>query len=163
MARLLKCYGDCEKKYEKAELFNYKNKNYCPSCYRQRMKDDNGRKYLLDVISDIYKIPYPTGHMLRQMKQFKDDRNYEYEDQAKAILYSSQVLKKEMKTNYGLGLIPYVIDSAVVYYREQERRTDDMVGKEVLYESNVVKKLDKEFDKDEKRKMKIINMEDILK
>lgn len=127
------------------------------------MKDDEERLELINVISSVYDIPYPTGFMLRQMKQFREDRNYSYGDQAKAILYSKNILNKVMKSNYGLGLIPYVIEDAKKYYADQERRMDDMEGKEFQHASNVIKKLDVKFDKDAKRKEKLFNMEDILK
>lgn len=161
--RLLKCYGTCGEKHPKTELTKYKNLNYCITCYRDKMKNDQERQDLLNVISSVYDIPYPTGFMLRQMKQFKEDRNYSYGDQAKAILYSKNILNKVMKSNYGLGLIPYVIEDAKKYYTDQERRMDEMEGKELQHASNVIKKLDVEFDKDAKRKEKLFNMEDILK
>lgn len=163
MARLLKCYGECGEKYEKEKLIHYKSKNYCENCYNKKLKNDEGRKILYEVIGNVYNIPYPTGQMLRQMKAFREERNYQYEDQAKALLYAKHILKKDMRSSYGLGLIPYVIDDAVKFYNEQVEKSKAMEGKKVQHESKVVKKKMKEFDKEERLKQKLIPMEDLLK
>lgn len=161
--RLLKCYGTCNDKYAKTELINYKSKNYCKSCYDKKFKDDSEREMMVNVICTYFNIPYPTGHMLKQMKTFREERNYSYKDQANAICYSKDILKKQMKPSYGLGLIPYVIDSARDYYTKQEKRLNDMEHKEVFQDIKKVKKLEKVIDKDLPRKRKLLNMEDILK
>lgn len=162
MARLLKCYGFCHEKYEKSELTNYKSKNYCSKCLAQKKKDDEGRNTLHLVIMSLFEIPYPNGQMLRQMKMFREDRNYDYEDQAKALLYAKHQLKKKMHPKYGLGLIPYVIDDAVKYHAEQTKKMEEMKDKGTAYESDVIFVKPKNIDLDKKRKEKIIDMEDIL-
>lgn len=163
MARLLKCYGNCGQKYPKEQLIQYKSKNYCNDCYKKKKIDDEGRHTLHEVISKVYEIPYPTGQMLRQMKTFREERNYSYENQAKALLYGKFILKKVMKSSYGLGLIPYIIDDAVRYYDEQVAKAKSMEGKKVQHESKIVKKKTVVFEKDEKLKQKLIPMEDLLK
>ena len=162
MARLLKCYGFCHEKYEKSELTNYKSKNYCSSCLKQKKIDDEGRDTLHKVIMSLFNIPFPNGQMLRQMKMFREERNYDYEDQAKALLYAKHQLKKTMHPKYGLGLVPYVIDDAVKYHKEQTEKLEEMKNKDTSYETNVLYVKPKEIDLDIKRKEKIIDMEDIL-
>lgn len=162
MARLLKCYGTCGKKYVKEELEQYKSKNYCSECLRVKRKDDEGRDTLQKVIMKIFNIPFPNGQMLRQMKMFREERNYEYEDQAKAILYGKYQLKKEFHPKYGLGLIPYIIDDAVEFYESQTAKMEAMKNKKTNYDTNVLYVKPKEYDKDEKRKEKLIDMEDVL-
>lgn len=161
--RLLKCYGTCNEKYVKTDLTNYKSKNYCRKCYEQKYKDDQERALMTNVICTYFDIPYPTGHMLKQMKTFREERNYSYKDQANAICYSKDILKKNMKPSYGLGLIPYVIDGARDYYTKQEKQLNDMEGKDVIHEIKKVTKLEKITDKDLPRQRKLLNMEDILK
>lgn len=166
MARMVKCYGDkCTQdgiKWEKDKLFNKGGKNYCRDCYTTLIKDEDDRKTLYTVISQVFGIPFPNGQMLRQIKEFRRIRTYEYEDIAKAILYSKHILEKEMSVKYGLGLIPYVIEDAKQYYKDQSDRANSMKDKKIFSENKVVKKQFSSYDKDEKRNKKIINMEDIL-
>lgn len=165
MARLYKCYGNsCEQegcKWELKDLTKEGGKNYCDKCLRQLRVDQEGRKILFDTISQIYGIPFPTGQMLRQIKEYRRMRNYEYENIAKAIIYSKLILKKNMDAKYGLGLIPYVIDEAVKYYDEQKRRIENMKGKNLTKETT--KKIVKvsKFNKTENRENKMLSMEDI--
>ena len=165
--RLLKCYGykclENGTKWPKEELFNKGNKNFCRECYEQTVKDENGRKTLYSVITQVYNIPFPNGMMLRQIKEFKRIRSYEYEDIAKALLYAKHILNRDMQVKYGLGLIPYIIGDAIKYYQDQKDRVENMKGKNVLTDNKVLKKQFNEYEKDEKRNEKIINMEDILK
>ena len=164
MARLLKCYGFCGEKYEKENLINYKSKNYCKECYEIKVKDDEGRKILIDTISAVFNIPYPNGQMLRQMKMFREDRNYQYEDQAKAILYSVKILKKNMHPKYGLGLIPYVIDDAIKFYEERRKLSEQMKGKNFESDSKTFKMKPKKMVDNQSKILnkRLINMEDIL-
>lgn len=162
MARLLKCYGWCDSKYPKIELTQYKNKNYCKECYKRKVEDDDGRIKLLDTISNIYNIPYPTGMMLRQMKQFREERNYKYNDQAKALWYGKHVLKKQFYSSYGLGLIPYIIDDAVKYFEDNKKRQEKMKDVSSVNKTQTITKTWQENDKQLYRKNKMIDMEGIL-
>lgn len=164
--RLLKCYGykclENGTKWKKGELINKKGKNYCKSCYNEIIKDEEGRKILYSVIAQVFGIPFPNGMMLRQIKEFRRIRTYEYEDIAKAILYAKHILKKDMQVKYGLGLIPHIIEDAKIYYQNQIDRVENMKGKKIFTENKVIKKQFSVYNKNEKRNEKIINMEDIL-
>ena len=94
--------------------------------------------------------------MLRQAKNFRNDRNYGYEDQAIAILYIKNILQKEMHTKFGLGLIPYVIEDAKKFYIDQKQKMEDMKEKDFYYEIDVIKKKKVEFDKFSAMKNKLI-------
>jgi len=162
LARLLKCYGSDCSKFPKEEMKEFKGKNYCEKCYEEEKKNSEGYKTFLEVVTEAYSIPYPTGLMLRQAKNFRNDRNYEYEDQAIAILYIKNILRKEMNTKFGLGLIPYVIDDAKKFYIDQKQKMEDMKEKDFHYEIDVIKKKKVEFDKHSAMKNKLIDMEKIL-
>lgn len=161
MARLLKCYGSCEKKYEKDKLFKYKEKNYCEKCYNEIRENDKQRQLLLSIISKYYNIPYPTGRMLREMKTFREERNYKYEDQAKAIIYLCKIQKKKLYSKYGLALIPYVIDDAVLYYKKQEERMEAIKDKKNVYEKKTITMKVQKNRKEDYVNNKIIDWNDL--
>lgn len=60
--------------------------------------------------------------MLRQIKQFKEQRKYSYENIRKALLYANYVQHVKFSPKYGLGLVPYVIDEAIRYHDDQVKK-----------------------------------------
>lgn len=162
MARLLKCYGTCEKKHPKEVLTKYKGKNYCQTCLKEKRHNDEDYQFLLMKISTSYNIPYPTGMMLRQIKNFKNDRGYSYRNQALAVEYIKTVLRKKMETKYGLGLVPYVIDDAVRYYKENEERARKLKDVNSINNKQRAKISSKTLKENEHGKKRMINMEELL-
>lgn len=164
MAKLLKCYGeDCvaiNKKWEKDLLIKYKGKNYCPSCSEKESKEDEDRQLLYNLISELYQIPFPNGLMLRQIKQFKVERKYTYENIRKALLYANYVQKVKFHSKFGLGIVPYVIDEAIVYHEDQVQKAKNMEGKSLTSTKTTIRKNFTNYDRDEKMKEKMINLEE---
>jgi hypothetical protein len=122
LSRLYKCYGDCNEKYIKEQLIKVGAQNFCIPCATKKQKETKDRETLYKTIQTIYKIPYPNGQMLRQIKQFKEDRNYTYEGMTKCLCYFVKVQKKQPFLNGGLSFLPYHYDSAVKYYEDLEER-----------------------------------------
>ena len=162
MARLLKCYGTCEKKYLKEELTKYKGKNYCQVCLKEKRRNDEDYEFLLMKIKHSFNIPYPNGMMLRQIKTFKEDRGYSYHNQGLAIDYIKNVLRKRMETKYGLGLIPYVIDDAVKYYKENEEKARKLKDVDSINNKQRAKISAKTLKENDYGKKKMINMEELF-
>lgn len=162
MARLLKCYGTCEKKYLKEELTKYKGKNYCQACLKEKRRNDEDYEFLLMKIRTSYNIPYPSGMMLRQIKTFKENRGYSYYNQGLAIEYIKNVLRKKMETKYGLGLVPYVIDDAVKYYKENEEKARKLKDIDFINNKQHAKISSKTLKENDYGKKKMINMEELF-
>lgn len=120
--RPLKCYGDCGQKHLKQDMVKISNLNYCKPCAEKKEKEAKDRDILYKTIQTIYKIPYPNGQMLRQIKQFKEDRNYTYEGMTKCLCYFVKVMKKQPFLNGGLSFLPYHYDSSIKYYDDLEER-----------------------------------------
>lgn len=162
MSRRLKCYGFCDEKYPKEELTLYKNKNYCPQCLVIKKDDDDGREKLINEITKIYNIPYPTGAMLRQMKDFRESRNYKYNDQAKAIWYGKHVLKKDFHSKYGLGLVPYIIEDAIIYFESNKKRAKKLENITSINKTQIIYKTSKSMIGQNYKDKKMINMEELF-
>lgn len=161
MARLLKCYGYCNEKYEKENLVEFNNKRYCKPCATRKKKETEDRNTLYKTIKTVYKVPYPTGQMLAQIKQFTEEREYTLEGITKTICYYLKVLKKEPLTRFGLSFVPYNYDSAVKYYNEldEKRKQNNDISNNV-----VVIKIKPKFNNNNEDliKKRFISMEDCL-
>jgi hypothetical protein len=127
---LYKCYGTCEKKYFKEELTNYKGKNYCPQCYASKVKEDTDREKLYKFLQETFNINFPTGLMLRQIKEFREDRNYSYKNIYFTIKYILEVQKINLQLKYGIALVPHYYDEMLAYYKRlAEKRATTVIEK----------------------------------
>lgn len=161
-SRKLKCYGWCDEKYIKLDLIKFKNKNYCFKCYARKTEEAHGYEVLKQTISEVFNIPYPTGLMLRQMKTFFEERNYTYIDQANALKYGREVLKKTFTSNYGLGLVPYIIDEARGYYIKRDKQMENMKDVNALRKVETVDKSVAGFYQQRNHRSKMIDIESEL-
>lgn len=113
----LKCYGkSCEQnglKYPKEQLFKIGQKNYCAKHYHEMLQEAEDKKKLYAMIRNLYHISFPTGYMLKQIKDFKEERNYSYGNMAEALDYASRQKWVSFETSKGLGVIPYVYEDAI--------------------------------------------------
>ena len=160
MARLLKCYGWCEKKHPKEDLVLYNSKNYCFPCLSRKEYDDVGRSKLHKQIRKSYGIGRPTGFMLKQSKKFREEQGYTYQNQAKAIWFADTVQHKEMDEKYGLGIIPFVINDAIIYYDDQKEKANKMKNGVKVGKTKTIK-IKKPFYNEAKSK-RLIDMESLL-
>jgi hypothetical protein len=120
--RPLKCYGTCGSKYLKNEMEQVGSLNYCKTCAAAKIKEQTDRDLLYKTIQVIYKIPYPNGQMLKQIREFKETRNYTYEGITKALCYIVKVVKIELTQRGALSILPYYYDSSVKYYEDLEEK-----------------------------------------
>lgn len=123
MARLYKCYSDyCYNnnlKYPIEEMTKISGKNYCSNCANKIKEEKESREKLIKWLSN-YLHRYPDGYSLRKIKEFHDERNYSYHDQLLALRYFTEVEHNYLK---GVGIIPYVIDEAINFYKKKEINT----------------------------------------
>jgi hypothetical protein len=87
-----------------------------PICIKQKERDNADREELFKKIIEIFKIDFPNGFMLKQMKEFRQ-RGYTYRGMTLALEWFFQVEKKPI-TVQTIGIIPYVYDKARIYYKE---------------------------------------------
>ncbi len=73
--RLYKCYGSCEQKYTKDQLIEHvKGKRYCEKCLNELIREQKDREELYQTIQTLYNVNFPTGMMLKQISQYKDEQ-----------------------------------------------------------------------------------------
>lgn len=159
--RLLRCYGYCGKKYPKDELVKYGGKNHCKPCASRKEKEQQDRDLLYKTIQKVYNIPFPNGQMLRQIKMFKEERNYTYEGMTKTLCYFVKIQRKQPLLQAGLSFLPYYYDSAIKYYEDLEEKRKNTV----VVENNIkiIKITPRKHNKREELiRKRIINLEGLL-
>jgi len=159
MARQYKCYGFCGEKYPKEELQLYKTHNHCKPCYERKVKETEDREELYRMVCQLFNLNFPTGLMLRQIKQFREERNYTYKNIYFTIDYIVRLQKVKLQPQYGIALVPHYYDEMLRYYKNlQEKRANT-----VIQEKTKVKVyIEPTPLVNEYREKKFINMEDLL-
>lgn len=158
--RLLKCYGYCNNKYPKDELVKIGQKNFCKPCAEKKEKENKDRETLYKTIQTVYKIPFPSGQMLKQIKTFTEERNYTLEGLTKTICYFVKVKKQQPVYNAGLAFIPFHYDNAIKYYSDLEERRKNSQNINIAVKTISIKP--RQYNNNEYLSKKLIKMEDIL-
>lgn len=120
----LKCYGkECIEdgiKFDRDQLKEYKGKRYCLTHYIQKMNDSKERNQLIVFLKTRFRIQYPTGLMLKQMKSFHDDLGYSYRNIITTIEVIDSKNNVSMDISRGLGLVPYFYEEAMEISKKNE-------------------------------------------
>lgn len=121
LARLSKCKG-CEKELSKEEKYVYSNKTYCKKCYEQIQIEHQAYDLLLRTICEYYSIDKPTGLMLKQIKDYKEQFNYTYNGITYALWYIKAIENRSFsEIKYGIALVKYYYEKAKQYFNQQQR------------------------------------------
>lgn len=157
--RLVKCYGYCGKKHPKSQMIQLGGKNHCLSCYKRKIQERKDRDYLYKTIKEIFGITFPTGLMLKQIKEYREERGYSYKNIAYAVNYIYRKKKIKPITSKGIALVPYFYDEMISYYKDLKERRESPIQKheKVDLTLNPIP-IDNAY-----REKKLINMEELLK
>lgn len=77
---------------------------------------------LLDFICELYGIPKCSEIILRQINKFVTKHGYSYKDIARALCYYIDVQGGTIELKYGIGIVPYVMEEATAYFKEEARK-----------------------------------------
>jgi len=119
IARLSTCKS-CGKKITFEEKRIYSNKTYCESCYNIQLQHRESYNNLISDICIYFNIEQPTGLILKQIKQYKEEFKYSYDAMRYVLWYIKEILNKEFIIQYGIALIKYHYYDAEAYYNQQE-------------------------------------------
>jgi hypothetical protein len=159
-ARLVKCYGTCGLKYPQEQMKKLSGANHCPSCYESKEKDIADREELYNFLKSYFNLNFPTGLMLRQIKQYREERSYTYKNIRFALDYMIRIKKIDLNLQYGIALVPHYYDEMIAYYKDlKERREKTQV---VKVKTITVQKKPRNLENTYRQK-KLINMEELLK
>lgn len=143
MARLRKC-PVCKKPVE-SEHEEYKRKFYHPSCLENfiamqreneiskqierakkkldrdnsraisKVEEDDDRKELYLYICMKHKLKEPTGKILKQIKDYRENLNYTYKGMTLSLKYFYETMENPVKEDT-IGIIPYIYEDAKADY-----------------------------------------------
>lgn len=160
LAKLLKCYGYCNEKYEKDELIKHTNgKNYCRSCLDKMLKDQTDREELYSTIKELYDVSYPTGFMLRQIKEYKEIKGYTYKSMTLTLRYCVDELGLSFDANMGVGIIPHQYEKAKLDYLKKQKQKDNFIE---IDTTPIVVKISKIDNENRLKNEKLIDLEDLI-
>lgn len=147
----------------KEETIYHQKRYYCKACYENKTKEANNYKSLIEYICNLYEINAPTGFMLTQIKNFKDEYNYTYKGMELTLDYFYNVKTNNCPdVDKGLGIIPYVYEEAKKFFcetRDIKKNTENTDVEDIVSKSNVI--CIKKSDKTQERNYKNITIIDI--
>lgn len=133
---------------------------YHKECYEAFELQKTHLKELKDYISKIYKIEFPTGWMLKQIKEYKEKRNYTYKGMEltlKFMIENENMLLLDASKS-GLGMIPYYYEKARKHYMGMNEIKDSLKD----YTNNNISDIIYVETKKTKRKNNRIDIESII-
>lgn len=125
MARLSTCKG-CGKKLQPEEKHTHSSKTYCVDCFKKIERESTEYKQLIEFICENYGLERPTGFMLKQIKELKNEFNYSYASMTYTLWYCKEILNKGFIEKYGIALVKHYYEEAKDYYSQQERMKEQM-------------------------------------
>lgn len=119
MARLSTC-KTCGCKLTKEEKYTYSNKTYCNSCYDIKIRESTEYNILISSICNYFGDNKPTGLILKQLKDYKENFEYTYSGMSYCLWYITEILNRKLDRKYGIALVKYEYENAKAYYNNQE-------------------------------------------
>ena len=128
MARNVKC-PVCGTFNEKENAIYHNSKYYCKVCYENKQNESNDYKELISYICELYGIDVPTGWMLKQIKDFKEQFNYTYKGIRSTLHYFFEIQDgNDVADSIGIGIVPFVYDEAKKFYIDKKAIRDSVIG-----------------------------------
>lgn len=107
---------------DKAKLVG-KNSYYHPECLEIKQKEEeekkreaNEYKELIEYICKLYGLDAPTGMILKQIKDMREEYGYKLSGMKLALQYFYEIENNDIIEDGGIGIIPYVYEKAKKQY-----------------------------------------------
>lgn len=118
----------CKEQVSAEESIKKGRRYYHSDCLEKRnqqktQKEIDGEEYkdlIKYICEDLYQIKTPTGQILSQIKQFKNEYGYRYKGMELALRYHYEILGNRIRENDGVGIIPYVYEKAKQQYIKKQ-------------------------------------------
>ena len=158
MARLAKCKL-CGIEIPKDEKLLISNKRYCRSCYDIKIKENEDYTNLKLYICTIFNIDVPSGLVLKQIKQFKEELNYTYAGINYCLWYLTQIKGVKLELKYGIALVKFEYENSKNYYMQQCKIKESVKPPQNIEIKKIIKM---KTNRDYKNKF-LIDIDDIIK
>ena len=124
MARKVKC-PECGTYNDKENTVYHNSKYYCKICFENKQKEAQDYKNLVAYICELYQIEAPTGWMLKQIKDYKEQFNFTYRGIKTTLHYFYEIQEgNSVEDSMGIGIVPFVYDEAKRFYIEKKAVKD---------------------------------------
>ena len=164
MARKVKC-PECGTYNDKENTVYHNSKYYCKICYENKQKEAQDYKALIAYICELYQIDVPTGWMLKQIKDYKDQYHYTYRGIKTTLHYFYEIQEgNSVEDSLGIGIVPFVYDEAKKFYIDKKAIKDNLKDCDMQKVQNRKKVIHINRNQDEKNKYKemaLINIEEL--
>ena len=91
------------------------------------MRESQDYKELIAYICELYQIDAPTGWMLKQIKDFKEQFNYTYRGMKSTLHYFYEIQEgNDVTDSMGIGIVPFVYDEAKKFYIDKKAVKDSV-------------------------------------
>ena len=131
MSRKVKC-PECDTLNDKEVAVYHNGRHYCAVCYENKKKSSDDYKALIEYICEIYGIEAPTGWMLKQIKDFREQFGYTYKGIKSSLHYFYEIQEgNSVENSMGIGIVPFIYDEAKNYYIDKKVIKDNVKGCDV--------------------------------
>jgi hypothetical protein len=101
-------------------------------CFDNKQNEAQDYKDLISYICELYSIDVPTGWILKQIKDFKDQFNYTYKGMKTTLHYFFEIQEgNDVADSMGIGIVPFVYDDAKRFYIDKKAVKDSVAGVDV--------------------------------
>jgi NAD-dependent SIR2 family protein deacetylase len=111
---------NCEQEFPTSGMIIYSNKKYCKSCGEKKLQESEQYNTLIKTICIYFNIEVPTGLILKQIKQYKAEFQYEYTGMTYTLWYLKEIKRNSFEEKYGIALIKYEYENAKNYFLQQQ-------------------------------------------
>lgn len=126
MARKVKCPA-CGTFNDKEITIYYNQHYYCEVCYENKKQEAEDYKELINYICELYNIDSPTGWILKQIKEYKNQYSYSYRGMKTTLDYFYNIKQEEEpEDGMGVGIIPFVYEEARRFYIDKKAIKDSI-------------------------------------
>ena len=124
--RLSTCKG-CNKQITKDEKHTYSGKTYCVDCYDVLNAENQQRLLLLKTICEYYNLEVPTGIIMKQIKDYKEDFKYTYAGMTYTLYYIKTMESKPFgDAKFGIAFIKYYYEKAKAHFEQQQKISESV-------------------------------------
>lgn len=158
MARKVKC-PECGTFNDKENTVTFNGRYYCPVCYENKQKEADDYKNLIAYICELYQIDAPTGWIVKQIKDFKEQFHYSYKGMKTTLHYFYEIEHNDPADSLGVGIIPFVYEEAKKFYIDRLAVKDSV--KDYEEKNNKIIKLKKRKAKRTYKDLALIDIENL--
>ena len=146
----------CGTKLKKEEKYTFNNKTYCKNCYDKLIEESNQYKKLISSICSYFNINKPTGLILKQIKDYKNNFDFEYNWIMYCLWYITYICNKTLDIKFGIAMVKYEYENAKKYYYKQEQIKNSVINKK---SKEIVKKV--KITKNSNNAKILINLDEV--